>query len=259
MNDYSEFNTKIALVSGAAQGIGKAIADALLLAGAKVVALDIQFNETTIEVSAENNAYRLHLDVTDALAVNHAISLIEHTLGAIDYAVNVAGILCIGALTELSNEDWNHTFAINTTGAFNLCRAVAKVMIPRQQGAIVAVSSNAAYVPRINMGCYAASKAATTQLIKCFGLELAQHNIRCNIVSPGSTDTDMQRQLWQDAEAAQKTIQGSLEQHRMGIPLKKIATPDTIANAVLFFLSNQAAHITMENMMVDGGATLGMR
>lgn len=262
MNPYTEFNSnefknKIAVVSGAAQGIGKAVADSLLAAGAKVIALDIRFNTQTLTQPSASTEYQLGVNMADATAVNNAIAQIEQTLGAIDYVANIAGILRMGSLTELSDADWNDTFAVNTTGAFNLCRAVAQVMIPRQRGAIVAVSSNAAQVPRMNMGSYAASKAATTQLIKCFGLELAQYNIRCNIVSPGSTDTEMQRQLWQDASSADKVIQGSLAQHRIGIPLKRIATPQAIANAVMFFLSDQAVHITMENMVVDGGATLG--
>jgi 2,3-dihydro-2,3-dihydroxybenzoate dehydrogenase len=257
MSHYTEFKNKIAVVSGAAQGIGKAVADALLAAGAQVVALDVRFNAQTLSQPVAGVAHQLSVNIADTAAVNQAIVHIEQTLGTIDYVANVAGILRRGSLTELSDSDWNDTFAVNTTGTFNLCRAAAKVMIPRQRGAIVAVSSNAAQVPRINMGSYAASKAATTQLIKCFGLELAQYNIRCNIVSPGSTDTEMQRQLCPDATGVEKVIQGSLAQYRLGIPLRRIATPATIANAVMFLLSDQAAHITMENIIVDGGATLG--
>ena len=107
------------------------------------------------------------------------------------------------------------------------------------------------------MGAYAASKAATSQMLKCLGLELAQANIRCNIVAPGSTDTHMQRQLWTEASSAEKVIAGSLENYRLGIPLQRIATPENIASVVLFLLSSNAAHITLESILVDGGATLG--
>lgn len=261
MNNFSEFNNKVVLVSGAAQGIGKAIADALLQEGAQVVAADIQFSENSISqiVQKENGEKYLpvYLDVTQANAVDDLVAQVEQQLGPIDYLASVAGILHLNTLLETTDQQWQQIFAVNTTGGFNLCRAVARRMQLRQRGSIVAVSSNAATSPRINMGAYAASKAALTQMIKCLGLEVAQHNIRCNVVSPGSTDTDMQRQLWHDETGPAQVIKGSLENHRLGIPLKKIATPETIAQSVLFLLSEKAAHITLGNLVVDGGATLG--
>jgi 2,3-dihydro-2,3-dihydroxybenzoate dehydrogenase len=247
--DVSEFNGKIAVVTGAGRGIGKAVADALQKAGATVAALDIHFD------SAADTPFVV--DVADSIAVNSAISAVENQLGDIDYLVSVAGILRMGSLLECSDEDWQRTFSVNTTGAFNVCRAVGRRMLPRRRGAIVAVSSNAASAPRIGMGAYAASKAATTQMLKCLGLELAQANIRCNIVAPGSTDTAMQRQLWTDTSGPENVIAGSLENYRLGIPLQRIASPDNIAAVVLFLLSSNAAHITMESILVDGGATLG--
>jgi len=257
MLKYSEFENKIAIVSGAAQGIGQSVADALLHAGAHVVELDIRFPYTGLKFDNNRKSYQLGLDVTNSEAVTKAIQAIETTIGPIDYLANVAGILRMGALTETTDADWSNTFNVNTTGAFNMCRAVAHVMIPRQRGAIVAVSSNSSSVPRMNMGSYCASKAATTQLIKCFGLELAQYNIRCNIVSPGSTDTHMQRQLWEGPCDAKKVIRGSLDTHRIGIPLQKIASTESIAHSVMFLLSDDASHMTMANTIVDGGATLG--
>lgn len=247
--NMSEFNGKVAVVTGAAHGIGKAVADALEKSGAKVAALDIAFS------SEGKNQFIV--DVADSTAVNKTISAVEHQLGEIDYLVNVAGILRMGSLLEYSDDDWQRTFAVNTTGAFNLCRAVGRRMLPRRRGAIVVVSSNAASVPRLGMGAYAASKAATSQMLKCLGLELAQANIRCNIVAPGSTDTDMQRQLWTDANSAEQVIAGSLENYRLGIPLQRIASAENIASVVLFLLSSNAAHITLESILVDGGATLG--
>ena len=94
--------------------------------------------------------------------------------------------------------------------------------------------------------------------MKCLGLELAQYNIRCNIVSPGSTETDMLRMLWQDGKGKDEFINGVPETYRLGIPLKKIAAPKEIADAVLFLASDRASHITMQNICVDGGATLGV-
>ncbi|MBV9786821.1 MAG: SDR family oxidoreductase, partial [Chloroflexi bacterium] len=146
---------------------------------------------------------------------------------------------------------------INTTGVFYVCRAVAHYMIRRKSGAIVTVSSNAAAVPRMHMAAYAASKAATTMFTKCLGLELAQYGIRCNIVSPGSTDTEMQRSMWVDEGGAQQVIAGALQSFRLGIPLNKLATPAEVADAVMFLVSDRARHITLHDLRVDGGATLG--
>lgn len=256
MLNHAEFSGKLAVVTGAGRGIGRAVSLALQAAGATVAELDIDFNQSL-------RAHQFVLNVADSCAVNQTIGTIEQKLGAIDYLVNVAGILKLGALLECSDEDWQTTFAVNTTGAFNMCRAVGRRMMVRQQGAMVVVSSNAASVPRMGMGAYAASKAATTQMLKCLGLELAAYNIRCNVVAPGSTDTAMQRQCWLDAHGTEnpdglrRVIDGNLEDFRLGIPLKRIATAENIAAVVLFLLSDNAAHITLENILVDGGATLG--
>ncbi|MCR6653909.1 MAG: 2,3-dihydro-2,3-dihydroxybenzoate dehydrogenase [Cellvibrionaceae bacterium] len=245
----NEFQQKIAVVTGAGRGIGQTVADALRNSGAKVAALDIEFSHA--------GDHQFLIDVTDSKAVDQTISAVEERLGEIDYLVNVAGILRVGSLLECNDEDWQRTFAVNTTGAFNVCRAVGRRMLPRRRGAIVAVSSNAASVPRIGMGAYAASKAATSHMLKCLGLELAHANIRCNIVAPGSTDTAMQQQLWTEAQGAKNVIAGSAENYRLGIPLQRIASAENIAAVVLFLLSSNAAHITLESILVDGGATLG--
>jgi 2,3-dihydro-2,3-dihydroxybenzoate dehydrogenase len=131
-------------------------------------------------------------------------------------------------------------------------------MINRRRGSIVTVSSNAGHMPRTDMAAYASSKAAATMFTKCLGLELAQFGIRCNIVAPGSTNTEMLKLLWQDEKGEENVIKGSLETYKTGIPLHKIATPSDIAEAVLFLSSDKAGHITMNSLCVDGGATLGV-
>jgi 2,3-dihydro-2,3-dihydroxybenzoate dehydrogenase len=262
MNYFSEFDNRIVLVTGAAQGIGKALVDTLLALGARVIAADIQFSGHTLPRAAQpgksaGNYFPVQLDVTHANAVNELVVHIEQHLGPIDYLASIAGVLHMNSLLETTDEQWQQSFAVNATGGFHLCRAVARRMQTRQRGAIVAVSSNAASTARTAMGAYAASKAALSQMIRCLGLELAPHNIRCNLVSPGSTDTQMQRQLWCANTGPAQVVTGSLEHFRVGIPLQKIATPETVAHSILFLLSDHAAHITMENLRVDGGATLG--
>ena len=107
------------------------------------------------------------------------------------------------------------------------------------------------------MAAYAASKAATTMFMKCLGLELAAYNIRCNLVSPGSTETEMQRLLWADENGAKNIIAGSQNTYRLEFHYKNCTTFE-VAEAVLFLASDRASHITMHNLCVDGGATLGV-
>jgi 2,3-dihydro-2,3-dihydroxybenzoate dehydrogenase len=121
---------------------------------------------------------------------------------------------------------------------------------------MVTISSNAAGIPRGRMAAYAASKAAATMFTRCLGLELAEYGIRCNVVAPGSTRTPMQTAMWQAGSSEATVIAGSLDTYRPGIPLRKLAEPHEIADAVLFLLSNDASHITMADLYVDGGATL---
>jgi 2,3-dihydro-2,3-dihydroxybenzoate dehydrogenase len=130
-------------------------------------------------------------------------------------------------------------------------------MIRGSSGAIVTVASNAATTPRARMSAYAASKAASTMFTKCLGLEVAKHGIRCNVVAPGSTDTPMLHSMWGDEAGPQATIGGDPDTYRLGIPLRKLARPADIAEATVFLLSDQAAHITLHSLTVDGGASLG--
>jgi len=257
-----DFAGQIALVTGAAAGIGAAVARALVEAGAQVIAIDI--DQTGLDTQAQANAdltgqFHPHVvDISDTASVNQLVTNVESKIGAIDYLVNVAGILWLTDALDCTDEQWQRTFEVNTHGVFYLLRAVGRVMRPRQQGAIVTVSSNAAHIPRTKMLAYAASKAATTQLTRSFGLEMAEHGIRCNLVSPGSTDTAMQRQLWKDENGAQAVIDGNLKSYRNPIPLGRMGQAEDVAAAVLFLLSDQARQITLADILVDGGATLGL-
>ncbi|MFO6496995.1 2,3-dihydro-2,3-dihydroxybenzoate dehydrogenase [Bacillus sp. z60-11] len=252
---------KVALVTGASQGIGEAVVRTLAELGVIVAAAD-QNGEGLHELVKDLERKGFHsagfvVDVGDSAAVQQLVDKVERDLGPIDMLVNVAGILRTGLIASFRDEDWEKTFHVNVTGVFNVSRSVAGRMIPRRNGSIVTVGSNAAAVPRIQMSAYAASKAAALMFTKCLALELAEYNIRCNIVSPGSTDTSMQRALWPDEDAAQDVIAGSLQTFKTGIPLGKLAYPSDIANAVVFLLSDRASHITMHDLRVDGGATLG--
>ncbi|GLW93507.1 2,3-dihydro-2,3-dihydroxybenzoate dehydrogenase [Actinokineospora globicatena] len=255
----ARFAGKIALVTGAGQGIGAAVAAALAAEGAAVAAVDL--DPVRVEaVAAEHRTRGAEVraypaDVSHGDAVDRVVERVENDLGPIDVLVNVAGVLRAGTVLKSTDDDWLSTFAVNSDGVFFVSRAVARRMVPRAAGVIVTVGSNAAGVPRMEMAAYAASKAAATMFTRCLGLELAAHGIRCNVVSPGSTDTAMQRALW-TGDGARRVIEGSPESFRVGIPLGRIAESADVADAVLFLASDQARHITMQNLYVDGGATL---
>lgn len=248
---------KTALVTGAGGGIGEALVRLLVEEGTNVLATD--FSEAGLELLADMPAQKVTkrvLDVRDFSAVEALVEAHEREAGPIDFGANVAGILSTDLVTETSDETWRNVFAVNCDGVFHVSRALARRMIERRRGAIVTVSSNAAGIPRHAMAAYAASKAAANMFTRCLGLELAPFGIRCNIVAPGSTLTPMQTGMWADEAGAQKVIAGSLESFKSGIPLGKLATPQEVAEAVVFLLSDRASHITMSDLYVDGGATL---
>lgn len=247
---------KHSVVTGAGRGIGAEICKQLLALGHHVWALDIDIEG--LQSLMSDYPDQLHcqaIDLSNHDAVrNYLDTLLATTV--IDELVCAAGVLQMGLAHELTIEQWQRTFAINTQGVFSVCQPIAAKMREQQKGAIVIISSNAASTPRKNMAVYAASKAATTQFAKCLALELAPYKVRVNIVSPGSTDTPMQQAMWQLGSSLETVIGGSAPDYRLGIPLQKIATPKEIAAGVLFLLSDQASHICMHDLRIDGGATL---
>lgn len=250
MTQQMDFRGRRIWVTGAGQGIGRAVAEGFARLGGEVVGLDRAF-------PACDYGYRTHvLDVGDAAAVRQACAELLAPGQGIDVLASVAGILRLGAIEALSLADWDDSLRVNVSGAFYLLRELLPRFRAQGRGAVVAVSSNATRVPRMQMAAYAASKAALTSLIRTAGLELASCGVRCNLVSPGSTDTAMQRGMWADDSGRARTIAGLPEQFKLGIPLQKIATPEEVANTVLFLASDLASHITLQDIVVDGGATL---
>jgi 2,3-dihydro-2,3-dihydroxybenzoate dehydrogenase len=257
----SDGRRRVAVVTGAAGGIGTAIARTLAGHGVTVAAFDVHHAARPEPAGGDGgtpgNIHPFVVDVSRREDVDSAVDAVESGLGPIDYLVNAAGILRVGPAATLTGEDWRHTFNVNATGVFNVSQAVAHRMIPRRGGVIVTVASNSAATARWHMAAYAASKAAASSFTKTLGLELGRYGIRCNVVAPGSTDTPMLTSLWSGSDALQASIDGTPQLFRGGIPLGRIASPQNIADAVLFLLSDRAAHITMHDLTVDGGATLG--
>jgi 2,3-dihydro-2,3-dihydroxybenzoate dehydrogenase len=246
------FTAQVIWVTGAGQGIGKHLATSLSALGATVVGLDKHFQDM-------DYPYATHIvDLAQPAEVMDICQTLLQQHPRLDGLVNVAGVLTIGALENLSIKDWQHCFDVNVSGAFYLLKNIIPRFKAQRQGVIVSVASNAAHIPRQGMAAYGASKAALVSLTHSVGLELSAFGIRANVVSPGSTHTPMLTGMLNgDPQAYQSIIDGLPEDYKLGIPLRKIATEQDITNTILFLLSPLSGHITLQDIVVDGGATLG--
>jgi len=251
------------VVTGAARGIGAAIAKKLLQQGYQVVGIDRQENpeqweiKQKLEDSEISRWQGFQQDITEKESTE---LLLNQILRQYDVTglVNAAGVLIMRSMLKAKTEDWETLFAVNVMAPIAISQQLAKHFCEKKQGSIVTISSNSSRMPRIQLGMYATTKAALSHYCRNLALEIAPHQVRLNIVSPGSTLTQMQQQLWTDNSPPPAVIDGDLTQYRTGIPLRKLAQPEDIANTVSFLLSDQASQITMQEIVVDGGATLGV-
>lgn len=253
------------IVTGAAQGIGEGIARHLASGGARLALIDRQ-KDGVAAMAAElgaagNAAWGFAADLTDEASVEAAIAGAAGALGRIDGLVNVAGVQHLGPLIDQSAEDFDAHFNVNLRGTWLVTRHVARHMTEDKSGAktgsIVTISSNAARVPRVRQGAYCSSKAGISHLMRVFALELGPLGIRVNTVAPGATETPMIRRMMDGMGFGEAMLKGDLDNFRTGVPLGRIAQVDDVADAVAFLLSDQSRYITMHEMVVDGGASLG--
>jgi 3-oxoacyl-[acyl-carrier protein] reductase len=244
-----DFKGKVALVTGASRGIGRAIAVALARGGASL-ALNYAGNEAAaqealklVEAAGAPRARLLRFDVADPAACARAVDEVVAELGGLHILVNNAGIAIDQLLMRLKDEDWKRQLDVNLTGAFNLVRAASRPMMKARGGAIVNLSSVVGEMGNAGQVAYAATKAGLIGLTKSVARELASRNIRCNAVTPGFIDTDMTSAL---PEAARTRMLES-------IPLARLGSAEDVANAVCFLASDQAAYVTGEVLKVNGG------
>lgn len=253
----------VAIVTGASQGIGKGIALALLATGVRVIALgrsQAKLDALRQEAGPNSDALLCEaMDVADSARFTAGLDRWIADFGGIDHLVNAAGVLEAGRLLDCPPDGIRRIVETNFLATLELTLPVARHMARRGRGSIVTIGSNSGTTPRVGLGAYPASKAAIIHAMKCLGLELADYGVRCNVVSPGSTNTEMQRQTQAATSGLDGVLNGDPKTWRLGIPLRRMAEVDDVAELVLFLLSDRARHITMENIVIDGGATLGTR
>jgi len=241
-----DLNGKVALVTGASRGIGRAIAATLAARGAIVVAAARGENagDTVAAITAAGGrAERATVDVTDAASVGALISGVVGTHGRIDILVNNAGITRDQLILRMKRDDWDQVIATNLTAAFTCVQAVVKPMVKQRGGRIISVSSVVGQTGNAGQANYAASKAGLIGFSKALARELASRNITVNVVAPGLVETDMTRAI---AEKSQGDWAAQ-------IPLGRIGTPGDIAAAVCFLASDEASYITGHVLAVNGG------
>ena len=237
----------IALVTGAAQGIGYACAEALAADGARVVLADI--NSDGVKAAAETlggGALGLSCDMGEPAEIAALFDRIEAEVGAVSILVNNAGIAAPGDFLETSLEQFRKVIEVNLTGTFLAVQRAARTMVAKGiEGAIVNMSSINAQVAIPSIAAYCASKGGVMQLTKAVALALAPHNIRVNAVGPGSIDTAMMAGVNANPEAMKMVMSRT--------PLKRVGTPREIGEVVAFLASKKASYITGETIYVDGG------
>jgi 2,3-dihydro-2,3-dihydroxybenzoate dehydrogenase len=248
---------RTAAVTGAARGIGQAIATALAAAGATVAVID-KDSDGAAAAAKELGGPSVTADLTDPDEVERALSEIVDELGAPDIFVNNAGILRAGDLVTSAIDDWDAQFAVNTRAAYLSVRAAAGHMRRRAAGgSIVVVTSNCARTPRMDLGAYCASKAATDMMARCLALELAAESIRVNTLCPGSCDTELQREQWRRLGIGpERQINGDPTKFRTGIPMGRLTTPEDVADLAVVLASDASRFVTGQSWHVDGGQTL---
>lgn len=242
-NMVDEVRGKVAIVTGAASGIGRATAELFAERGARVVALD---RDDAVTGLASESVVPLVADVTVDGSAERAVATAVDRFGRLDVLVNNAGYINYRPVIETDRDEWEKTMAINATGYFLFAREAVKAMLPARSGAIVNIASYASFFAFPGIAPYAASKGAVAQLTRALALEVAPHGIRVNAVGAGNVVTNLLNTFRDDGRAF-------LADHGRHAPIGRAAEPREIAEVVAFLASERASFAIGSIVMVDGG------
>ena len=253
MSDYlaKQFGLagKVAMVTGASRGLGKAMALGLGRAGASVLAVGssvASVQETVAQLKAEGiTAWALGCDQADAGQVENLFHEVQTLTGRLDILVNNAGTIRRAPAVEFTDEDWAAVMDTNINGVFRMCRAAGKIMLAQGSGKIINIASLLSFSGGITVPAYAASKGAVAQLTKALANEWAQNNLQVNAIAPGYFATDNTERLRNDA-ARNASISARIPAGRWG-------QPEDLAGAAIFLASDAANYVNGHVMLVDGG------
>jgi 3-oxoacyl-[acyl-carrier protein] reductase len=241
---------KVALITGAARGIGKEIALVFAQEGANIVVCDVnrpQIEEARKEIEAQGvQVMGLEADVTNFAEVEGMINKILDKFKRVDILVNNAGITRDGLLLRMSEADWEKVLAVNLKGTFNCIKAASRIMIKQRAGKIINIASIIGIIGNIGQANYSASKAGIIALTKTAARELASRSINVNAVAPGFICTQMTERL--PDELKNKML--------AQIPLNRFGLPRDVANVCLFLASEEACYLTGQTIVVDGGMVM---
>ena len=245
-----ELNSKCVVVTGAARGLGQAIAIKFAQAGANIALCDLQedwLSETLEKAkSLGSRAETYGINVADVESVTEGIKAIESDFGQIDVLVNNAGITKDGLLMRMSEEDWDAVLDVNLKGVFLCTKAVMRGMMKQRSGTIVNIASVIGLMGNPGQANYAASKGGVISFTKTVAKELASRNVRCNAVAPGFIRTAMTDLLEEDVQIRMKEL----------IPLSRFGEPDDVANVVLFLASDASSYVTGQVLSTCGGMVM---
>ena len=238
---------KIALVTGGAKGIGRAICERFLSDGADVAIGDFNMDVATAtceELSGSTGKVKaFFMNVADESSVDEAIKEVMNEFGRIDIVVNNAGITRDNLMMRMKKEDWDAVISVNLTGAFNISKAVIRHMMKARSGCIINIASVVGVMGNAGQANYSASKAGLIGLTKTMAKEFASRNITVNAIAPGYVLTEMTENLPDEAKQAFLNV----------IPLKRGGTPEDVAKVASFLASDDASYITGQVICVDGG------
>ncbi|PPA78202.1 short-chain dehydrogenase [Achromobacter spanius] len=243
------FSGKVAIVTGAASGIGLATTELLHAQGASVIAVDRGHN---VQALARPGIVPLVADVAREASASQAVAAAIEHFGKLDILVNNAGIIINKPVVDMSLDDWNGIQAVNATGAFLFSREALRAMMPNGSGAIVNVGSYACYQAFPTIAAYAASKGALAQLTRAMSLEAIDHGIRVNAVGSGDAVTNITNHIHKDGQAF-------LAEHGKSAPIKRAAHPSEIAEVIAFLASDKASYIVGAVVMADGGMSVALK